>query len=211
MTRGALIALLLVAVSSGANSAEPLRLPPPTAVAPEAAEFDRQLRLIVGTRDIEALVAFADADVKLSFGGDAGRETLRDWAREDWFWEEWLRITRHPPALHGSGEGAFLSYPWLFADWPYEFDAFTHVLGREGATLIEAPDVAAKVVAEVGFAVLQDRQDQRQAPEGWRWLCVQSGPCGYAEEDDVASPIDWRAIFEKVDGGWRMRAFVAGD
>ena len=211
MRRGALVALLFVAAFGGAKAAEPLRLPPPEEVAPEAADLDRQLRRIVEIRDIEALAALSDRDVKLSFGGDAGRDTLRDWAREDWFWEEWLRITKHPPALHGAGEGAFLSYPWTFADWPYELDAFTHVLGLEGAMLIQTPERGAPTVAEVGFAILQDRRDQREAPEGWRWLCVQGGPCGYAEEEDVASPIGWRAIFEKVDGAWRMRAFVAGD
>ncbi len=211
MKRGALIALAFLAMLSGAEAAEPLRLPPPQGVDPDAAELHLQLLRIIEAKDAEALSALADADVKLSFGGDYGRATMVEWAAEDWFWPEWRRITAYPPVLHGRGEGAFLAYPYIFIDWPDPLDPFGHVATGEGAVLRARPETNAPVAAEVEFAILQLRDDQRDAPDGWAWLCIQGGDCGYAEKSDFASPIDWRAIFIFEDGNWRMTAFIAGD
>lgn len=211
MRRWPLIAFLFAAPLGGAEAAELLRLPPPEAVAPEAADLHAELQHIIAGRDAAALAALADPAVKLSFGGDHGRETLMGWAAEDWFWPEWGRITSHPPAIEGEGEGGYLAYPWYFAEWPDDLDPFDHMVGGDGAALVERPLEGAAALADLSFAILPgDVEDA--APDGWRRICVtDDGPCGFVEEARLASPIGWRAVFLKVDGRWRMTAFVAGD
>jgi len=77
MRRIALVLALSLAALGGARAAEPERLPPPDAVPPEAALLHAEIRRIVAARDLDALAALADPAVKLSFGDDAGIETLR--------------------------------------------------------------------------------------------------------------------------------------
>lgn len=211
MKRALVAALTLCALVAPVCADELRRLPPPQAVDPRAAELDIELDRIVAARDVEALAEMAIPEVKLSFGGDYGRERLRAWAREDWFWDEWRRIAAHPPVLRGAGEGAYLAYPWYFAAWPDDLDPFELLIGEQGAALLDRPFADAAVLADLSFAILPaDVEDA--APDGWRRLCVRdNGPCGFVEERVLASPIGWRAVFHLIDGRWRLTAFVAGD
>jgi len=34
---------------------------------------------------------------------------------------------------------------------------------------------------------------------------------GYVRVSETRSPLDYRAVFELVDGKWKLSAFVAGD
>lgn len=211
MKHWALSALFALSLLGDAIGADLLRAPPPEEVDPFAADLHTELLRIIADKDAAALAALADEEVKLSFGGDYGRDTLLEWTKEDWFWPEWRRITAYPPSLHGSGEGAYLAYPWIFVDWPHPLDPFGHVLAGEGATLKARPEAEAQPVAEVGFAVLQAPAEPDDAPDGWQRLCIDSASCGYLEAESVISPIDWRGIFLFEDGRWRLTAFVAGD
>jgi hypothetical protein len=208
----ALFALLAAAALGGAEAAELERLPPPEAVPAEAADLHAEIQRIVAARDLDALAALADPAVRLSFGDDAGIETLRAWAAEDWFWPEWARIAAHPPALSGSGADAYLAYPWYFAEWPERFDSYDYGIGLDGAMLRERPEAAAPVLANLSFSVFSlEGLDAEPRQDGWRELCLEDGLCGYVEDDNLGSPIGWRAIFENANGRWRMTAFIAGD
>ncbi len=211
MRRWALSALVALAVLGDASAADLLRAPPSSEVDPSAADLHAALLRIIAEEDAEALAALSDEDVKLSFGGDYGRDALLDWAKEDWFWPEWRRITAYPPSLHGAGEGAYLAYPWIFVDWPHPLDPIGHVLAGEGATLKARADASAPVLAEVGFAVLQARDEGDAETHGWQRLCIDAEICGYIEADAIISPLDWRGVFLFEDGRWRLTAFVAGD
>ncbi len=211
MKRGALIALILAASLGGAEAAGLDRLPPPEAVPTEAAALHAEIQRIVAARDLEALAALADPEIKLSFGGEYGVDTLREWSGEEWFWPEWTRITAYPPSIAGEGVGAYLAYPWYFAEWPGRFDSYDYMIAAEGAVLLDRPIADSAVIADLSFAIVPDDVEDA-APEGWRRLCAtDTGPCGFVEDASLASPIGWRAIFQVVDGRWRMTAFIAGD
>ena len=47
--------------------------------------------------------------------------------------------------------------------------------------------------------------------DGWGRVRLADGRTGYIESGSVISPIDYRAIFARRDGQWRMVAFIAGD
>jgi hypothetical protein len=49
--------------------------------------------------------------------------------------------------------------------------------------------------------------------QGKLWARVQlgDGRTGYMWHAYVRSPVDYRALFNLVDGRWKMTAFVAGD
>jgi hypothetical protein len=45
----------------------------------------------------------------------------------------------------------------------------------------------------------------------WSHVRVGDGRTGYVWHAYVRSPIEERAVFNLIDGRWRMTAFVAGD
>ena len=49
--------------------------------------------------------------------------------------------------------------------------------------------------------------------DGWVHGCTQAEGCGFAREQHVRSPIDWRAIFTQTGSGapWVLETYVAGD
>lgn len=121
-------------------------------------------------------------------------------------------------ALGGSSqaEGAFAA-PYVYCRWPEAIDAFQHVavLGTDVRVRAE-PRVGSSVLAALSFDIVRlsstgrSRLTPAQAKE---WIAVElrGGRTGYISSRYVRSSIAHRALFNKVNGRWRMTAFVAGD
>ena len=54
-------------------------------------------------------------------------------------------------------------------------------------------------------------QLQAAVASEWTRIKLRDGRTGYISSRYVRGPVGYRAIFNKVDGRWRMAAFVAGD
>ena len=206
-------ALLLV---SAPVPAEELKLTPVDEAAedPSFLAFRDDLLAAIRLRDIEAVVAVASEDIKLSFGGSYGRETFREWLVENdmglgiSYWTELERAV----ALGGVFEGPesfctpytfCLDIPGCDTCDPYE----TLIAVSDRAAVYAAPDRGSEVVASLSYSVVRALDHGHP----WQRIALPGGGTGYVTAPEFRSPIDYRARFEKRGGRWLMTLFIAGD
>ncbi len=213
MTASHFLIALLLAASPQTGSGH--RLPPVDQCAEDAsfAAFRADLLAAIDRRDREAVLAVVADDIEVDFGGGAGRSYFRqtwelDRPETSRLWDELGRALRlgclgepggeyYSPSMFGADEGVFE-------------DPFTAAVAiRPGAELRAAPDAGSAVVATLDWDVLTVPQWEWEA--AWQRVALADGRSGYVRSEDLRSPIDYRAAFRRVDGRWRMVAFIAGD
>lgn len=204
-----LLALLALPCPAPAAS-----LPPrdECAALPGFAAFRARLDEAIRRRDAEALLALADPNIELDFGGGAGRAQMRaDWRLGEGagspIWAELEAMARLGCAVYAEGGAAM---PHLFARFPERYDPFASALATgTGIALRAGPSPDARVLARLDWETLT-LTDGDPAAE-WQPVRTDSGRTGFVHHSLLRRPIDYRAIFERVDGEWRMVAFIAGD
>lgn len=184
---------------------------------PSFAKFRTALLDAVRRRDVDYVVAQADLEVKLSFGGDYGRDTFHNLltGTEDWqgeaYWAELQRVLELGGVFMDANSFctpyvACLDVPGCPDCDPYE-TMFT--VARDAVARAE-PDASAPVAARLSYDVLRiDIEAEHQGE--WTPVILPDGSRGYVSGPDFRMSIDYRALFEKVDGTWRMTVFIAGD
>ena len=191
--------------------AQPARLLPvdQAAMQPDFFTFRARLQAAIARRDEAAVIAAADPGIRTSFGGDEGIATLRAKLRDhqDMIWADLATAL----ALGGMFQSpdSFVA-PYVFAAWPERFDSFEcgAVIGERVRVRASAEHGSA-VLATVSYEIVQVLPAQRDAAP--THVRVPGGVTGFIALPFVRSPIDYRAIFQKTNGQWRLRAFVAGD
>ena len=171
----------------------------------ELVAFRAQLRQAVARRDAAGVLALTSPEIRSSFGPDDGLEFFkRDLADErNEIWDEL---------------GSVLALGGVF-ETPEQFIApFSSACGEPGEEVVvvgrdvrvrSRPRVTAPVLSLVSFAVLP-RSDDPSVP-GWQAVQLPNGKQGFIAARYVRSPIDYRAYFAKVNGFWKLVAFIAGD
>ncbi len=208
-----------VALHPEPGYAQGLKLEPVDQAAqdPSFVAYRDELLQAVHARDSAAVVNLAAIDVMLSFGGDAGRESLRRNLEgfEGWQGEAyWLELQR---VLELGGvfleDGAFCSPYLACLDLPGcpECDPFetVFVTGKDVAARAE-PDAGAAIVARFSYDVLQMDTDAYSG-EDWYPVRLPGGGRAFLAHWDARMATDYRARFEKIGGRWRMTVFIAGD
>lgn len=192
---------------------------PPQATDPDLITLTVLLTQIAGTRDVDALAALADPQIKLSFGGDDGRDSFRAMMAEDWFWPAFRTVVEGGGVTNEWSEGRGAVFPAAFAMWPGDLDAYDYVYGvRPGAALRAAPFAGALAISgDIAGRILVSGPQLPEFPtlyeDGWRNVCLAEVSCGFVQAEEVRSPLDWRAILiQRQSGGpWVLRMFIAGD
>jgi hypothetical protein len=170
--------------------------------------YRSRLQMAVERRDMHALLEAADAGIRLGFDGSGGSATLRKmFSDRPELWDE-LRVVL---ALGGRFSSPIsFAAPYVYSNWPEPFDAFecAAVTGTS-VRVRSAPRLDAPIVTPVSYAIIRTIDP---AP-GQLWSRVQlgDGRTGYMWHAYVRSSVDYRALFNLIDGRWRMTAFVAGD
>lgn len=181
--------------------------------------FRAKLIEAVKKRDKKYLLSVLDANIKNSFGGDGGIEEFKEmWeidSSKSKLWDE-LRVVL-------SNGGTFLdkktfAAPYSFNGFPEDLDAFEHqVIFGNNVNLRAKPNLSAEVVSNLSYNIVKvdyenSVSDGKPEPT-YLWLKVETlgGKKGFVSAEFVRSPIDYRAIFVKEKGKWKMSAFVAGD
>jgi hypothetical protein len=212
----ALVFSFLVLIPTATAQAEELKLHSVDEAAEDPAflAFRDDLLAAIRARNLEAVVAVAADDIKLSFGGSYGRETFRAWLVEDdmglgiSYWQELERAL----ALGGVFEGAeSFCTPYVFCldisgcdtcD-PYE----TLIATIDRAPVYAVPDRNAEVVVTLSYSVVRILDHGHP----WQRIALPGGGTGYVTAPEFRSPIDYRARFEKRAGRWLMTLFIVGD
>ena len=196
--------------------AAPVRLPPVEQCVGDA-DFGRvrkELQAAVTKRDMDALLALMSEDVIVSFGGQRGRERFADyWAvsseDQNLLWSELGAAMKLGCAQAKDGEGnPYKSIPAMFVSGD-GLDGFSTWVALPGAVLRAKPDAKAAAKLRLpAWTVLGEVEH-----DGGSWIEVRTpkGTGGYVSTEQARSLIDYRIVFGKRDGQWRITAFVAGD
>ena len=211
MAPSLLIALLIAAAPPADSSTH--RLPPvdECAADPSFAAFRDQLRVTIEQRDAAALLAVVADDIEVDFGGGAGRDDFsRTWELDrpaaSAVWDELAEALSLGCAGDGTGE---LYAPSMAAASMVEDPFEAAVVIRPGAELHAGPDAASPTLAALDWDVVTVQEWDSDG--AWQHVAMADGRRGFVRSDDLRSPIDYRAAFRRVDGSWRMTAFIAGD
>ena len=223
MLTGLLVTSLLGTLAQGSRQApiSPCLSPDPTVESrrlrvlpvdeavtqPDFFTFRARLQAALARRDEAAVLAVVDPGIRTSFGDDQGLDTFRSKLRDpkSTIWADLASAV----ALGGAFRSVdSFEAPYVFAKWP-DVDSFecSAVIGDVVRVRVSAePDSA--VVTSASFDVVQVWS--RDAAGRVR-VRLWNGRTGFIASAFVRSPVDYRAIFQKVGGQWWLRAFVAGD
>lgn len=196
----------------------------PVVIAPpESGKADGALNTLVETlvkaaeaEDFAPFEAAMTPDATASFGGDYGPEGFKSaygiGQPGSPFWPEFLKAARLG--------GVFLqddlyTLPYTAGDLPETADPFLSVIAIGDKTLLYAePKEGAAVIADVTHQLLEqidiEPADLEKTGSDYVHVKADAGT-GYVKVSEVRSPIDYRAVFQKIDGVWKLVAFVAGD
>lgn len=174
-----------------------------------AEDFRTQLAAAVKARDADALAALAAPDVKLDFGGGAGRaELIKRLAGSSELWEDLAELT----ALGcGVNEQGGITIPWYAAKPIDNADPGTAMLVtgervplRQDAkgTASEAEEVSWDVVSLVGGL---------EPGAKFQQVRTSDGTVGFVATEKLRSLLDYRLIASSRDGKWSFTSLVAGD
>ena len=184
---------------------------------PSFLAFRSRLIQALQERDEMFLLGVLAPDIKSSFGGDAGVEDFKSFWELDQpdtaVWKTLLTVL----SLGGSfqGDNYFIA-PYTNSEFPSSLDAFEHGVilgehvearkepGEDGAILAV---LSSDIVRVSDWTPLIDPRDQRE------WIAVElaGGIRAFVLREQLRSPIDYRAFFEKKNDKWLLTIFVAGD
>lgn len=214
---GRLLAAALVVFAACTVQAADRKLPPvdeawkdPTLVA-----FRKNLLAAVKRRDVKYVVARAARNIRLSFGGYAGRKTLREWLRlegmRETYWPEWEGVFSLGGVFTDKDSFcipyvACVDVPGCPDCDPYDI---VYVLA-ENAKAYADMNTESPVVATLSYDVLT-MDHGKDVIEGWMAVELPGGGVGYVTGPEFRSPIDYRALLRKRKGEWQVDIFIAGD
>ena len=174
-----------------------------------AAAFRQALAEAVQMRDADALVALAAEDVKLDFGGGAGRAELKKrlTAEDRKLWQELEELLALGCSANKQGG---LTIPWYF-DQPIEGvdPMMGMIVTGESVPLLSSPDEDATAVATLSWDVVEISTLQPDEP--FQKVETTGGEEGYIATDKLRSLIDYRLLATSRNGNWRIVSLVAGD
>jgi hypothetical protein len=187
--------------------------------------FRESLRQAVSDRDANYIRSIADPNIRLSFGNPTSLDD-QDLDNPDApFWkylERSLAIGCANAVPGNPPDDTTWACPSVFQA-PEIADAFVDVfIVGEGVEVHTEANASSSVVTTVANEILKvDSQalatmtePQLQAMEtldGWRPVILPDGQRGFVSSRYAYSPVGYRALFGKVDGEWKMQAFVSGD
>lgn len=220
------IAVLTVVMLVGHVAAQNRKLYPVDEAAKDRPFKVFRDRLLAAARkkDKEFVLSILDPNIQSSFGGDSGVKDFKEMWKIDepssQFWGEMITVLGLGGAFKTvEGHKEFVA-PYVTSQWPDspELDAFEYVavIGTN-VRLRSTPGTSGPVLASLSYDIVKLVQTQTPADgiqkDGFTWLMVitGSGKQGYVATKYIRSPIAYRAHFKKVNGNWRMTAFIAGD
>lgn len=179
---------------------------------PEFYAFRAQLQAAVARHDAEAVLAAVDPNIRNTFGDDNGIDAFRRrWKLPagDRLWDELGTVLAFGGAFR---DGGSFTAPYVFARWPEQHDSFGHVavLGQ-GVRVRSEPNLKGRILTALSFDIVPLAPPYAGEDSEWTRIKLRDGRTGYVSSRYVRLPVDYRALFNKVDGRWRMTAFIAGD
>ncbi len=185
---------------------------------PSFLKFRNELKDIVARKDAAALMKVVAANIKNSFGGDDGAVKFRrGWKPEDPNSAIWPALSLVVDQGGNFDSKTSFSAPCAFSAFPSDVDGFDKiVVTQEGAVLRAKPNADAPVVRTLDHDILAfaggpPKPQHEARPEDWIEAKDAKGAHGFVLAQQVRSPIDYRAQFQRSRGRWLIVSFLAGD
>lgn len=214
MRRLALAAVFALAlVAPPATARTPHRYPPidECTKLPGAAAFRASLAKAARRRDARALVALADKNIELDFGGGAGTAELRKRLAGSQGRELWRALDRMLP-LGCAYRNTNLILPSLFSVEFTDVDAMSVFLVTGAAVpLRDRPEGRSRIVATLSWDLVEPVAGTAARGGFSKVRVIDRGRTGYVETARLRSPIDYRLLARRRSGVWRIEALIAGD
>ncbi|HEX8279803.1 MAG TPA: hypothetical protein VF551_00375 [Chthoniobacterales bacterium] len=179
------------------------------------AEFRNKLNGAVKQRDAAYLASVLSTDVVSSFGEDRGLAAFertygfRDAAAP--FWREMDAVL----ALGGtfSRDRKQFTAPYVFSRWPDELEAMEHTAIIAGDVPVYARPNETKELTRLSPSIVELAPDNDVAAADGEWVALRLRGLGigFVRASATRSPLNYRAIFRRERGGWKLATFVAGD
>ena len=177
----------------------------------EFASFRAALIDAVERRDLAHILSVVSNDIQVDFGGGAGGDYFaRAWAldrpEDSRLWEELGEALRL--GCTANPDGRYWA-PSLFGASEIDDPFATFLVIRPDAPLHASANADSPVLANLTWELVEG-VDWQESDDWWR-VRLSDGREGFIRRSDLRSPVDYRAVFERIDGRWRMTTFIAGD
>jgi hypothetical protein len=186
--------------------------------------FREQTLQAARRRDAKYILSIVDAKIHNTFGDSNGIQEFKKMWKLDRpnseFWDEFLAVLSNGGNFVKEADMKYKMFqaPYTFTVFPDDLDAFEyHAIFGSNVNLRSRPEASAPIVASLSYNVVKvdfpNSVENKTRPNDYQWLKVETlgGQKGFVQAKYVRSPIDYRAIFEKKNGKWKMTAFIAGD
>jgi hypothetical protein len=174
-----------------------------------AGVFRRQLAATIEARDADVLAALAAEDVKLDFGGGAGRAELRN-RLDDPAGGLWAELDALMALGCSANPEGGITLPWFFDQDLGVADPFTAwLVTGEAVPVFAGPDRAAAPRATVSWDLVEVAEFDPEAD--FQAVRLADDSTGFIATDRLRSAVDYRLVASSRNGRWRMTSLVAGD
>jgi hypothetical protein len=173
-----------------------------------AAQFRERLAAAVEARDADAVVALAAEDIKLDFGGGAGKAELRARLNDETrnLWDELDELMALGCSANDQGG---ITIPWFFDQDMGVSDPYnTMLVTGENVPLFNDPKAQSAPLRSLSWDVVEVI-DLKPA-DAYQQVLV-GDVALYIATDKLRSLVDYRLIASSRNGRWRITSFVAGD
>lgn len=181
--------------------------------------FRASLQRAIIERDTTAVLAVVDSTIKLSFGCDVGIDRFLELWLESSDGDIWVELGA-VLALGGRFMGDSLFYaPYTFntfapGELPPGYASYEALIAIDDAVpVLAAPEPGADTLMVLSFQLVRHewRSTVAEPPAGWTAIRLADDALGFVRTRSVRSPLDYRAVFQRREGFWRMTVFIAGD
>jgi hypothetical protein len=176
-------------------------------------------------RDAKYILSIVDTNIRNTFGDSNGIEEFKKMWKLDSpqseFWDEFIIVLEHGGAFWkrpGAPKNQIFQAPYTFTEFPEDLDAIEHqAIFGNNVNLRSKPEANAPVVANLSYNIVkvdfENSVKDKAKEEKYTWLKIETlgGKKGFVSAGYVRSPVDYRAVFEKRNGKWKLVTFVAGD
>jgi hypothetical protein len=221
------LAGLVLAPARPVETQSPPPQPPPTRLLPldegpsdgSFAYFRAELVAAAKQRDASFVERALHPTVLSSFGeGEGPRAFMEFWRVRDpqsQFWPRLLRVLELGGSFRRADGVATFWAPYVYSRWP---DSLASV-GSERAAVLSSqvklfarPERDAPVLRLLAFDIVEiERRASDRHDEPYVRVVTADRSVGYVRSDQVWSPVDAHAGFQKIAGRWKIIAFVEGD
>ena len=195
-------------------------------LSPDFLRFRKELLTAIERKDLSFIHQIIVDNIQIGFDDDNNRAAfLKMWDLEgnrekSEFWQQLKKVLLLGGTFDRQQENGFIA-PYLSATWPEGLEPFDYVvITGEEVRVRNRPDLASEAIAALSYDVVALAPTTEAAPtteidgETWPWIKIilpNNTQKGYVYGKYVHGPVGYRAYFERQDGKWKMRSFLAGD